>query len=113
MNSTPTPDSDKASRLGARKTVLFIGALTLIGVAFLFLPIGHWIENARGYIKSLGWLAPIAYVAAYIVCTVMLIPASALTIAAGGVFGLLEGTLLTIVGSNIGAICSFLLARTI
>ena len=42
----------------------------------------------------------------------MFIPGSALTLGAGGLFGLRTGFLVVLVGANIGALCAFLLAKT-
>lgn len=42
----------------------------------------------------------------------MLTPGSALTIGAGTIFGLWTGVAVVIIDANLGAICSFLLART-
>jgi len=43
---------------------------------------------------------------------VLLVPGSALTLGAGAIFGLWLGAATVIIGANLGALCSFLLART-
>ena len=52
-----------------------------------------------------------AFVAAYAVAAVALIPGSVLTLAGGALFGLLRGTLYVFAGATIGACAAFLIAR--
>jgi uncharacterized membrane protein YdjX (TVP38/TMEM64 family) len=55
----------------------------------------------------------VAFVAAYIVVTICMLPAFVLTMAGGAVFGVLEGSVLVFIGSTIGALIAFTLGRTI
>ena len=64
------------------------------------------------YVDALGWAGPVAFIFFYALLTVLLVPGTALTVAAGVFFGLLHGTLYAIAGSNLGALSAFLLART-
>ena len=105
-------NDEAQNRGGTLKLFLGIAALIFIAVAFLLLPVGPWLDAIRGFIATLGWWGPAAFVAVYVLCTVCLIPGSVLTLGAGSVFGLTEGTLLTVFGANLGALCAFLLART-
>jgi uncharacterized membrane protein YdjX (TVP38/TMEM64 family) len=86
--------------------------ILVIGIAFLFFPIKQWISPLQDQIRSLGVMAPIVVIAGYVLFTVLLIPGSVLTIIAGGIFGLWEGLMVAVAGANLGALCSFLLART-
>jgi len=83
-----------------------------IGVGFLFLPIRQWVSPLQDEIRNLGPIAPVVVAIGYVVLTVLLIPGSVLTLIAGGVFGLWKGLVVVVIGANIGALCSFLLART-
>lgn len=65
------------------------------------------------WVHGLGALAPVAFVAAYIVVTICMLPAFVLTMAGGAVFGVLEGSVLVFIGSTIGALIAFTLGRTI
>lgn len=89
--------------------VLLIGA-ALFGV--LFLPVRQWFMHFESYVQSLGAIGPLVVVLAYILCTVLFIPGSAITIGAGTLFGLTTGLLVVVLGANLGALCAFLLART-
>jgi len=86
--------------------------ILVIGVGFLFLPIRQWVLPLQDEIRNLGPIAPLVVVIGYVVLTVLLIPGSVLTLIAGGVFGLWKGLVVVVIGANIGALCSFLLART-
>lgn len=83
------------------------------GVLLRYLPVGNWLVESQSLIKSLGPFAPIAYVLVYVITTVLMIPGSLLTIGAGGLFGLWLGFAVVVAGANIGALCAFLLARTL
>ena len=48
----------------------------------------------------------------YVLCTVLFIPGSAITVGAGTLFGLKTGFVVVVLGANLGALCSFLLARS-
>lgn len=73
-------------------------------VGEVFLGFVSWIEDNRNF----AW--PI-YVVAYVVATVLLLPGSILTLAAGFVFGLPVGVALVSVSSVLGACCAFLTGR--
>jgi uncharacterized membrane protein YdjX (TVP38/TMEM64 family) len=64
-------------------------------------------------IHEFGAIAPIAFILVYAVAVVALIPASLLTIAAGAVFGLLNGALYAFSGAIAGSTAAFLLGRHI
>jgi pyruvate/2-oxoglutarate dehydrogenase complex dihydrolipoamide dehydrogenase (E3) component/uncharacterized membrane protein YdjX (TVP38/TMEM64 family) len=88
---------------------LIVGALFF---GFLFLPIREWFVHLEKYVQSLGAIGPVVMVLAYVLCTVLFIPGSALTIGSGTLFGLSTGFLVVLLGANLGAFGSFLLART-
>lgn len=62
-------------------------------------------------VDRLGPLGPIAFIAGYAIACVALVPASVLTLAAGAIFGIVWGTIYTLIGASIGAIAGFLIAR--
>jgi len=51
------------------------------------------------------------FVALYVVVGLLLLPASAMTVAAGSIFGLWLGFLWAVIGANLTAIAAFLIAR--
>ncbi|HMF47439.1 MAG TPA: FAD-containing oxidoreductase, partial [Candidatus Saccharimonadales bacterium] len=60
----------------------------------------------------LGVIGPVIYALGYAALTVLLFPASFVTLGAGTLFGLKTGLFVALAGANLGALCSFLLART-
>ncbi|HEY2918212.1 MAG TPA: FAD-containing oxidoreductase [Candidatus Binatia bacterium] len=95
------------------KIILLVAMVVFVAVGFLFLPVREWFMQFEGYVKSLGSIGPIAVAVAYVISTVLFIPGSALTIGSGTLFGLKTGFLVVLVGANVGALCGFLLARTL
>jgi uncharacterized membrane protein YdjX (TVP38/TMEM64 family) len=95
----------------SKKALLIALIVIAIGVGFLFLPVRQWFLLLQAQIESLGAIGPVVFALAYIVLTVLLIPGSALTLGAGAIFGLWLGAITVIIGANLGALCSFLLAR--
>src|SRR5678815_428728 len=77
-----------------------------------FLPVRTWFMQFEGYVQSLGAIGPVVVVLAYILCTVLFVPGSAITIGSGTLFGLQTGFIVVVLGANLGALCSFLLARS-
>src|SRR5579883_1549756 len=94
-------------------------ALLALAVVALYLsPAGKYLsraglEAARQRIAALGPWAPLAYIALYSLATVLCLPGSILTLAAGGLFGPWLGTLYVVMGSNLGANLAFLATRNL
>jgi uncharacterized membrane protein YdjX (TVP38/TMEM64 family) len=98
-------------KLAKKLIVIFI--IVDIAAALFFLPFRDWFAQFEQYVKSLGNLGPIAMVFIYVVTTILFIPGSALTIGSGTLFGLKTGFIVVLIGANLGALCAFLLARTL
>ncbi|KAL6046528.1 TVP38/TMEM64 family membrane protein [Balamuthia mandrillaris] len=62
--------------------------------------------------KSMPW-GPFALGGVYVVCTVLFVPGSILTLGAGFAFGLRWGVVTVSIASTIGATCAFFLGRTL
>ncbi len=75
------------------------------------LPINQWIEVLENWLNTLGWWGPGIFAGIYIIATVLLLPGSALTLAAGAIFGLWIGLAAVSVGSTLGAGAAFLIGR--
>jgi uncharacterized membrane protein YdjX (TVP38/TMEM64 family) len=63
------------------------------------------------WVRSLGPLGPLAFVAGYTLVTVTIMPAFLLTLAAGALWGFWLGLLLAMSGAVSGATCAFLGGR--
>ncbi|MEY4518791.1 MAG: hypothetical protein RLZZ499_1390 [Cyanobacteriota bacterium] len=102
---------------------LKIVVLVLIGMIFLAAPVQaetvansgfnpqELLRNALQWVNDLGAIAPIAFIFIYIVATVAFLPGSVLTLGAGVLFGIIQGSLYVFVGATIGATLAFLVGR--
>lgn len=69
------------------------------------------LRNALQWVDSLGAVGAIAFMIIYIVATVGFLPGSILTLGAGVVFGVIQGSIYVFIGATIGATCAFLVGR--
>ena len=63
------------------------------------------------WVAEAGVWAPLAFIALYAAATVLFLPGSVLTLAAGALFGALPGALYSLTGATLGATLAFLVAR--
>ena len=76
-------------------------------------PGGGVVTRLRAWITGLGPAGFVLYGMAYVILTVLLVPAWPLTVGAGTAYGILAGTALVSVSSVSGAALAFLLARSV
>ncbi|QEG39612.1 TVP38/TMEM64 family protein [Roseimaritima ulvae] len=75
------------------------------------LPFDQAMSAIKDWIAGLGVWGPVVLTLLYIVATVLFVPGTILTLAAGALFGLGVGTATVSVGSTVGASLAFLIAR--
>jgi len=68
-------------------------------------------DNALSWVESFGIWGPVVFIALYVVATVFMLPGSALTLGAGLLFGVVQGSILVSIASTLGASASFLVGR--
>ena len=68
-------------------------------------------NDIKEYVQSYGIWAPIIYLAIMALLAVVVFPDAVVVMAGGMVFGLVKGTILTSIGSFIGASIEFFMAR--
>lgn len=87
----------------------------LFGVALVILvralPIDRAMASLQTAVGELGVWGPAIYGATYVVAALLFVPGSALTLAAGVLFGPLWGTVVVSVSSTVAAAIAFLIAR--
>ncbi len=88
--------------------LLIVGSLISI---MRSLPFDQAMTALNDWIGGLGAWGPVVLAAIYVVATVLFVPGTILTLAAGALFGLVVGTLTVSVGSTVGAALAFLIAR--
>lgn len=70
-----------------------------------------WLTDALNWINNQGPVGAAAFILLYVVATVAFLPGSLLTLGAGFVFGVFQGSLLVFVGATVGATAAFLVGR--
>ena len=103
------PSSEPSSSRGPLLFFGLLGALTLL--FFLGRELGGQIPVFSAWVDEQGALGPILFALGYALATVALIPGSLLTLAAGAIFGLAQGTLVVFLGASLGATLAFLVSR--
>lgn len=87
-----------------------IAVVTAIAVAFFYRDALD-ATALETWIRGLGVLAPLVFIAVYALGAVLFAPGSVLTLAGGALFGPVWGTLYNLTGATIGATLAFLVAR--
>ncbi len=107
-------DSEVASESSKRSLwkpiALVVGVIVLLILAKV-LGLGKLLEGLQPLIKELGPWGPVAFIVLYVGAAVVAIPGSALTIAAGALFGSVWGVVWTSIASTSAAATCFLIAR--
>ncbi len=87
--------------------VPLIAGITIGQLATPYLP------GFSTWVQTLGVWAPLAFLGAYVGVVLLMLPAFLLTMAAGAVFGVVNGSLLVLTGATLGGTLAFLLGRTV
>jgi uncharacterized membrane protein YdjX (TVP38/TMEM64 family) len=105
------------------RKVLILIAFTAVVAAFHFLGLGRYLtleslKANRALLSDLrsahAFLFAAVFVLIYVVQTAFSLPGAAiLSLAAGAIFGILQGTLFVVSGATVGAILAFLVSRTL
>src|SRR5437588_4901937 len=101
-----------------KSTLRLLGLLALVAAVVLvsiFVPVRRWQEDFQewagaGHNKA---LALVVLALAYTPAALFLVPGSLLTLGAGGLFGVVEGTVAVSLGSTLAACVVFLVGRTL
>jgi uncharacterized membrane protein YdjX (TVP38/TMEM64 family) len=75
------------------------------------LPVEQRVQELEGWIEAQGSWGPVFFGLLYVAAVLLLVPGSALTLAAGALFGRLVGTVVVSLASTTGAALAFLLSR--
>lgn len=85
--------------------------LAVLTLAQRSVPFRAALERATLWIESLGWWAPAAFVTLYVLCALLLIPRTVLTVASGFLFGFGWGILWALLAINLAANLAFAIGR--
>ncbi|MFQ5881485.1 MAG: TVP38/TMEM64 family protein [Candidatus Methylomirabilales bacterium] len=108
----PNASSDKQGKRHDwwRPVTLLVVIVAILVLAKTF-GIGERLSVLREWIEGLGPWGPVVFVFLYSAAVVVAIPGSALTVAAGALFGSVLGVVLVINAATLGASLAFLIAR--
>ncbi len=104
------------SRIGSllrspRTRLVLLGVLVAAGSAAALLLGGPSQGGIEQTVDDAGAVAPLAFVALYVVLTVLCFPGAVVTAAGGVFFGTALGTLLAVAGATLGATAAFFVSR--
>jgi uncharacterized membrane protein YdjX (TVP38/TMEM64 family) len=97
------------SRLPLGKLALGVVALAALLVGARY--VGAYVPQFALWVDGLGFWGPAVFVAGYALAVVAFVPGSLLTLAAGAIFGLVEGTVTVFIAATLGASGAFLVSR--
>lgn len=90
---------------------LAIAVVAVVALVWLGRAAGGQVPRFAAWVDGLGFWGPLVFVVGYAMAVVAFVPASVLTLAAGAIFGLLEGTVYVFVAALVGSTAAFLVSR--
>ena len=113
VQSSNNEEGQHPSKSGSPWIKWFVVALVVGGLAALsyFVDVRGALETGIRRIDDLGYAGMAVFIAMYIAACVLFLPGSVLTLGAGAVYGLVQGTILVSVASTLGATAAFLVGR--
>ncbi len=108
-------DSLGAGGIGRATAYVLVGAAVAAGIWWLVtvIPVTELVTGLASSARATGVTGVALFFAAYVVATVLVIPGSVLTLAAGFAYGPIWGLVLASPASVVGATCAFVLGRTV
>ncbi|MDJ0787200.1 MAG: TVP38/TMEM64 family protein [Myxococcota bacterium] len=108
IESAGAPAKSNRAQLALRigLGIAALGALVVLGRQA-----GEYVPAFAQWVDAQGAWGPVVFVAGYAAAVVAFVPASVLTLAAGAIFGLGEGTAYVFLAATVGATGAFLVAR--
>lgn len=85
--------------------------LIALSTAAAFLPVKDWVQAFSEWVRELGAVGVIAFIAVYALATVFFLPGWIFTVAAGLIYGVAGGTAVALTGAIIGSALAFLCGR--
>jgi uncharacterized membrane protein YdjX (TVP38/TMEM64 family) len=105
--TAPTPPPGRSIPI-ARVVLVVIGLAVLV---VLGRQAGRYVPQFAQWVNGLGVWGPIVFIAGYAVATVAFVPGSLLTLAAGAIFGIVQGVVYVFIAAVLGSSAAFLVSR--
>jgi uncharacterized membrane protein YdjX (TVP38/TMEM64 family) len=96
---------------GKLKLVLGICLLLVLIFGITHFNFQGLLQSLLIWVRSLGVLGSITFIAIYILATILFVPGAILTIGGGVLFGVIWGSIYVVVAATLGAILAFLIGR--
>ena len=106
-----TPANDQATHHDWWRPVVLLAAIVGILIMARVLGLGERMGDLREWIQGLGPWGPVVFLFLYAAAVVAAVPGSALSVAAGALFGSVLGIVLVINAATLGASIAFLISR--
>jgi len=106
--AAPQPSEPAARRSPLRLVALGLAFAALVALGS---QAGPYLQRFQEWVAGLGAWGPIAFIAGYALATLAFAPGAILTLAAGPIFGVVEGVVYVFVAATLGAALAFLAAR--
>jgi len=90
---------------------IVLGTAAVLGVAALAFPLGGWVSAFVGWARGAGALGVVAFVLAYVLCALLLVPGWPLRVGAGLVYGPALGFAIAAPSTFVAATLAFLVGR--
>ncbi len=107
--------ADAVNEAPGRRAIPFarigIGVAAIVALVLIGREAGGYVPHFAQWVDGLGPWGPVAFVVGYAVAVVAFVPGSVLTLAAGAIFGLVEGTIVVLVGATLGSTAAFVISR--
>jgi uncharacterized membrane protein YdjX (TVP38/TMEM64 family) len=100
----------RSRRFPWRSIGALVAALALCG-AWRLLPVQGWLDQVQEWVSRMGALGGVVFGLVYVAAALLFVPGSALTLAAGLVFGLGWGTVVASASATATAAAAFLITR--
>jgi pyruvate/2-oxoglutarate dehydrogenase complex dihydrolipoamide dehydrogenase (E3) component/uncharacterized membrane protein YdjX (TVP38/TMEM64 family) len=111
-STTQQENKSRKQKLALKwKIVMGITFAALLVAAAQFFHVQDLLSAALDWIRGLGALGPVIFVATYILASVFFLPGSVLTLGAGALFGVVRGSIVVSIAATLGAACAFLAGR--
>lgn len=95
------------------KALLIVALLVGFAVLVRTLPVAQWLQSFTVWVRNVGPIGYVLYALVYVACCIFVIPALALTLGSGAIFGFVAGAVVNVIAATLGATAAFLLARTV
>ena len=112
----PQVTAEVAPAAPASRKSIPLSRIALIVVALAALIVlgreaGRYVPQFAEWVNGLGVWGPIVFIIGYAVAAVAFVPGSLLTLAAGAIFGLVQGVVYVFIAAVLGASAAFLVSR--